>query len=104
MTKRVEKAKERLIIAAIKFARQPGAKRDPSGLHIAAMELDLALTEARVQAERRNRKDFPPVTAEKWVLEGKGKSEAKVEIDSTTDRRGGPTGSTTMTSSLGSKQ
>jgi hypothetical protein len=55
MTKQVEKAKEKLITAAIKFARQPGAKRDPIPLHIAAMELDLALTEARVQAERRLR-------------------------------------------------
>jgi hypothetical protein len=55
MTKRIEQAKERLITVAVKFARQPGPKRDPSALIIAALELDLALVEARVQAERRLR-------------------------------------------------
>lgn len=53
MTKRVEKAKEKLITEAIKFARSEGI--NPRPYHLAAYELNLALTEARVQAERRLR-------------------------------------------------
>jgi len=53
VTKRIEKAKERLVIEAVKFARSEG--KDPRPYHLAAFELNAALAEARVQAERRLR-------------------------------------------------